>query len=110
MDNIVYCSQHGKERLRERCGVNKKSALRCAEIAASRGRHYTETKGSVRRWLEDHIRDEDRQIFIYGDKAYIFSDNMVLVTVLQMPGELVKQSNYQRVKASRAAERCIAIA
>ena len=110
MGNTIYCSHHGKERLRKRCGVSKKSALRCAEIAASRGRHYTETKGSVRRWLDDHIRDEDRQIYIYGDKAYIFSDSMVLVTVLQMPGDLVRQSNYQRAKASKSNARCMSAA
>lgn len=97
MNSIIYCSHHAKERLRERCGVNKKSALRCAELAVSRGQHYTETKGSVRRWLEDQIQG-NHEIYIHGDKAYVFTDRMILVTVLQLPSEIARCNNNNRRK------------
>ena len=105
MGNIVYCSQHAKERLKERCGVNKKSTLRCAELAVSRGQHYTETKGSVRKWLEAQIIDEEKQIYVHGDKAYVFTNSMILVTELQLPPEIVRCNNNNRRKASRASDR-----
>ena len=102
MENIVCCSQHGKERVRERCGINKKSALRCAENAVSRGQHYMETKGSVRRWLDDQIRNTGHQIYVYGDKAFIFtSETLMLVTVLQMPAEIARCNNKNRRKNNR---------
>lgn len=109
MDNIVYCSHHAKGRLRERCGVNKKSALRCAELAVSRGQHYAETKGSVRRWLEDQIRDNG-EIFVYGDKAYVFTESMILVTVLQLPPEIARCNNNNRKKAARSESLRMAMA
>lgn len=105
MGNTVYCSIHGKDRIRERCGVNKKSTLRCAELAVSRGQHYTETKGSVRKWLEEQIHGGDREIYVHGDKAYIFAtDSMVLVTVLQMPSDITRVFNRNNKKTDRKNE------
>lgn len=102
MENIVYCSLHGKNRVRERCGVSKKSTLRCAELAVARGQHYTETKGSVRKWLDEQIHGIDREIYIHGDKAYIFAtDSKLLITVLQMPSEIARTYNRSNKKHQR---------
>lgn len=105
MENIVYCSHHGSSRIRERCGAKKKSTLRIAENAISRGQHFSETKGSVKRWLEQQLHDKSNQIYVYGDKAYIFSDNNILVTVLQIPAGITRCNNNNRRKGSSGAMR-----
>ena len=89
-EKIIYVSHHGKKRIRKRCGVSKKSALRCAEKAREYGMHYDEVKGAVRRWLENSL-GVNRDIFVHGDKAYIFSENNILITVLQMPPDIVRK-------------------
>lgn len=104
MEKVVYCTQHAKDRLRKRCGISKKSTLRLAELAVSRGQHYTETKGSVRKWLDANIKQEDTQIYIYGDKAYVFTYSMLLVTVLQLPPEITRCYNNSRRKAAKASD------
>lgn len=105
MDKKVNVSYHAAERIHERCGIGKKSAKRCTELALDRGQHYTKTKGSVRRWLEDQIKGGEKQIYAYGDKAYVFSPSgLVLITVLQMPPEIARCHN-QNLKKERAATR-----
>lgn len=105
MDNITYCSIHGSERIRQRCGVSKKSARRCAENAVARGTHYTQTKGSLRRWLDGKIH-YGRQIYVYGDKAYVFAeDSLTLITVLQMPPGIARLSNQSRKKTAQESIR-----
>lgn len=108
-DNIVYVSVHATDRVKERCGISKKRSLRMAELAVERGQNYTDTKGSVRKWLDHQIKNDDRQIYVYGDKAFIFSKyNMVLITVLQIPAELVRCNNNNRRKAARAMQYAVA--
>lgn len=104
MNRTVNITYHAADRIHERCGISKKSAKRCAELAATRGQHYTETKGPVRKWLEDQIREDGRQIYVHGDKAYIFADSLVLVTVLQLPPEIVR-CNIRNLKKAHASMR-----
>lgn len=106
MVSAANVSYHAADRIHERCGIRKKSAKRCMELALDRGQHYTKTKGPVRRWLEDQIKDSDKQVYAYGDKAYIFSPNgLVLITVLQMPPEITRCHNHNLKKARAAARR-----
>lgn len=105
MENIVYCSHHGSSRIRERCGAKKKSALRIAENAISRGQHFSETKGSVKRWLEQQLHDKSNQIYVYGDKAFVFSNNNILVTVLQIPSDIARCNNNNKRKGSSTGKR-----
>ena len=105
MEKKVNVSNHAAECIHERCGIGKKSAKRCTELALDRGQHYTKTKGPVKRWLEDQIKGGEKQIYAYGDKAYVFSPNgLVLITVLQMPPEITRCQN-QNLKKARAAAR-----
>lgn len=94
MNTNIYISNHARQRIKERCGTGKKaSAERMCCLAIERGINAEETRGSLRHWLDEQQYEENRIIYIYGDKAYIYSKDdgdLVLVTVLQLPAEIAR--------------------
>lgn len=94
MDTIIEprASKHAKKRVKERCGVSKSSADRVARLAKERGVRREHTKGPLRKWLDAKHSNSaaDSSIIVWGDKAYIFSSQDVLVTCLQIPSVITK--------------------
>lgn len=84
-------TKHAEERLKERCGFNKKTSERMAHRAYEEGITHSETKGRLNKWVTSlYFRNEKaNNIRLYGDKAYIFC-NQILVTVIQIPSSLMK--------------------
>lgn len=84
-------SKHAEERLKERCGFNKKACKRIAQKAYDDGITHAQTKGVLNKWVTSlYFRNERaNNIKLYGDKAYIFCGE-VLVTVIQIPANLMK--------------------
>ena len=84
-------SNHAKERMKERCGFNKKSCDRMASKAFEEGISHKQTKGRLNKWVTSlYFKNKSaNNIKLYGDKAYIFCDS-VLVTVIQIPISLMK--------------------
>ena len=85
-------SKHAKKRVKERCGVSKKTADRVAKLARERGVERENTKGPLRRWLDAKYLNSDANstLVVWGDKAYVFSAQNVLVTCLQIPSVITK--------------------
>ena len=84
-------SEHAKERLKERCGFNKKAIERMSQKAFEEGIPHSKTKGRLNKWVTSlYFRNQNaNNIRLYGDKAYIFCGT-VLVTVIQIPSSLMK--------------------
>lgn len=104
MNEYIAISDHARQRIKERCGTNKKAAAeRQCLLAIERGICSTQTKGSVRKWADAKLEGQnDMQLFLYGDKAYLFGvSNMTftLVTVLQLPTEIARTAAKNRKKA-----------
>lgn len=89
MNTEIRTSKHAKTRMKERCGLGKKAAERMSILATERGCERVNTKGALRNWLDGKAR-ESQKLYVYGDKAYIFSRDMILITVLQVPTPLTK--------------------
>ena len=88
---MVTVSEHAKKRLRERCGLKKRSVQRMAEKAFTNGIRHSDTRGRLNKWVTSlyfYNKTADN-IRLYGDKAYIFADS-TLVTVIQIPPDLLK--------------------
>ena len=85
----IQVSKHAETRLRERCGINRKSAQRIAEKAFNDGIQHSQTKGNLKKWVTSLYFNNKaaNNIRLYGDKAYIFGGE-VLITVLQIPSNL----------------------
>ena len=102
MNGNIYISNHARQRIKDRCGAGKKAAAeRICNLAIERGTNAEETKGTVRRWLDQQYYDENRVIYLYGDKAFSYTedlDDLVLVTVLQLPAEIFRTVNKNRKK------------
>lgn len=84
-------SNHGKMRMKQRCGLNKKSCERMAKKAFEEGIRHSQTTGQLNKWITSLFfkNTKANNIRLYGDKAYIFCGE-VLVTVIQIPSDLRK--------------------
>lgn len=88
---MVTVSKRAVRRLKERCGLNKRSAQRMADKAFTDGIRHSDTRGRLNKWVTSlyfYNRTADN-IRLYGDKAYIFAGS-TLVTVIQIPPDLLK--------------------
>ena len=92
INNTARASKHAKKRVKERCGVNKKSADRLAGMVLERGVSIEYTKGPLRKWLDvkQSNSDEDSALYVWGDKVFIFSSENVLITCLQIPSVITR--------------------
>ncbi len=84
-------SDHAKQRMKERCGFNKKSQERMAKRALEQGITHKQTKGRLNKWVTSlYFKNRNaNNIRIYGDNAYIFCGD-TLVTVIPVPPSLKK--------------------
>lgn len=87
----MQITKHAKDRMKQRCGFNKKAVNRMAEKALTDGIPHKKTKGQLNKWITSLYFYSERanNIRIYGDKAYIFRDDR-LITVIQVPPSLRK--------------------
>ena len=86
---MVKVTKHAEKRLIERCGLNKKSVQRIADKAFNEGFRHSQTKGSLKKWVDGlyFTNKTANNIRLYGDKAFIFT-NERLITVIQIPSNL----------------------
>lgn len=80
----VIVTRHAADRMRERGGLNRKSIQRIANQIYFNGYPIERTKGRLRKWMYKISKSNPsaQNLRIYGDKLYIFS-NDVLITVFK---------------------------
>jgi chromatin remodeling complex protein RSC6 len=83
---MIDVTNHGRRRIKERCGIKAKGTGRLAKIAFSKGLSRSDVSGSLYKYIDYlyHYNEQANNIRLYGDKVYIFC-NEVLVTVLDTP-------------------------
>lgn len=84
-------TKHAEARIKERCGLGKKTNQRMVEKVFNEGVTHSQTKGRLNKWVTSlYFNNESaNNIRLYGDKAYIFCGE-TLVTVIQIPHDLMK--------------------
>ncbi len=84
-------TEHAKQRMKERCGFNKKTAERMAKKAFYEGMPHAQTKGKLNKWITSlYFKNvKANNIRLYGNYAYIFAGE-TLVTVIPVPVGLRK--------------------
>ncbi len=87
----MHISNHAKQRMKERCGFNKKTQERMSEKALKCGITHAQTKGRLNKWITSLFfkNTNANNIRIYGDNAYIFCRE-TLVTVIPVPANIKK--------------------
>lgn len=88
---MVRASRHARQRMKERCGLPRKSVDRITERAFNQGITHQETSGSLRKWVDELYLSHEtaNNIRLYGDKVYLFAEG-TLITVIQIPNNLIK--------------------
>lgn len=84
-------SIHARQRMKERCGFNRKAQERMAEKAFIEGITHKQTKGRLHKWVTSLFfkNTNANNIRLFGDNAFIFCGE-TLVTVIPVPGNLKK--------------------
>lgn len=81
--DCVFISRHAFDRMKERNGWNKKTALRMTKKVYDNGLAPSQVKGEYRAWaLHRAAKYPESTMKFYGQNLYVFQNN-VLVTVLQ---------------------------
>lgn len=102
-------TKHAKQRMKERCGFNKKTAERMAHKAFYNGITHAQTKGKLNKWITNlYFKNEKaNNIRLYGENAYIFCGE-TLVTVIPVPVNIKKNmEGMVNVKTSAIIQRRI---
>ena len=89
---MVNMTKHGAKRMRERNGLNMKSAVRMTDRVFRDGIRRESTKGRLRKWVDHIYYNGEKLPVIYGDKCYVYSNDgsNLLITVLNIPADLMK--------------------
>jgi len=98
-------TEHAKNRMKERCGLNKKSKDRIVQKVFHEGIRHCETKGRLNKWVTSlwGRNKSANEIRLYGGKAYIFCGE-TLVTVLPIPPNLMKDFSKMTTKKEKTDE------
>lgn len=84
-------SKHAKKRMKQRCGLHGKSAVRIGERVFESGLRREDTKGRLAKWLDLVGKyNQGKLLIVHGETCYIFSSDNVLITLLNIPPELTK--------------------
>jgi hypothetical protein len=83
----MYTSDHARDRIQERCGINKASCDRIAKIAFDNGLTHAEATGQLKAYITKifNRNESANNIRIYAEKIWIFA-NVELVNFKLPPG------------------------
>ena len=97
-DGNIYVTLHAAKRLKERNGWSRRTSIRMIKRILSDGITEKDFSGKQKLWVKNHKRDysERNSYVIYGDKVYIFQDNM-LITLHEAPKK--KYTDYRTRKS-----------
>lgn len=85
-EDTIYISEHAMQRLKERNGWNKETAMRMLKKVCDKGKRETEIKGYLSKWIKDKISNNNKGDYyiLYGEYLYVFNYK-TLVTVFNVP-------------------------
>lgn len=85
-------SKHGKKRMSSRCNNSARTVKKVIEEGFS-----LETfEGDLRNYLElKKDKNLKNTLIVYNQKIFIFSEKLILITVLNIPGRLINSLNKQ---------------
>lgn len=103
----VAVTTHAKKRLKERCGINKQSALRMAEKAFKEGISFNNAGELLQKYISSiYLRHNKmcNNLRIYGNTVYVF-DNRTLITVYPIPENIQNELDAYATSIDVAADK-----
>lgn len=91
MEQTTELTWHGKNRIKQRCGIPKRASERNAQIAFDKGIRHNETTGSLRNYLDGVFLKEGiaNNMRVWQSHVYVFRGER-LITVLSLPSRFRK--------------------
>lgn len=82
----INVTNHAKQRIKERTGINMKGVERSAENAMEKGLKHCELNGSLRKYVDGlYLREKKaNNMRIYSQHVYMFR-NDTLITIIPLP-------------------------
>jgi hypothetical protein len=98
----MYTSDHARDRIQERCGINKASCDRIAKIAFDNGLTHAEATGQLKAYITKifNRNESANNIRIYAEKIWIFA-NVELVNFKLPPGSFCIAQGKKRKAAKK---------
>jgi hypothetical protein len=85
----INVTKHATKRIRERAGINKRSAERFAQNAMERGQTPATLSSCGRIWVEALGLPKTWNPVIYAGMLFIFTSTYQLMTVYNAPGDVL---------------------
>lgn len=91
---MVIITEHAYERAKDRLSLNRKSFENLASKALESGKKHKELKSHLKKYVDKLYLSykNANNIKMYGHVIYLFRNN-VLLTVYQLPSNLIKYIN-----------------
>lgn len=91
----MVVTNHAKKRMKKRVGTSCKNYDKIAQKAIDDGIRHEETKGNLCKWLDKLFLSHGvgANMRIYHQKVFIFTKEYVLVTVIDVPSNLLNAVN-----------------
>lgn len=96
---MTTVTTHGKNRMRERCGIPKRAAERNAQLAFDRGLTYDRTHGKLREYIDRRSDTTNiTDIRVWDGNIYVFYGE-TLLTVYPIPRSILGKEHKNAIKA-----------
>ena len=88
----MIVTTHAKKRIKERINIPKASVDRIANKAIDKGLKHSETSGQLCKFLDKLFLSHRtaKNIRVFNQKVFLFSQKMILITVVPLPNNLKK--------------------
>jgi hypothetical protein len=87
----IKASKHAKLRLHQRAGVPKGGADIITRNAWQKGVQHSELRGDLKKWVDGNVMKSKGIVRIHARKLFIFTGKGRLITVLNIPDELIPE-------------------
>lgn len=101
----AYVTKHGKKRVRQRLGLNKKSVEKQAQKALDYGVSHREATGKLCQYMNGVflMNYKPANMRVYNRMLYLFRDNK-LITVLPLPNRYWAQADKLQQRKAEVAK------
>ena len=91
----MIITRHGDQRTRKRVGVNRSAVAKLAKKALDNGIARDDTHGGLRRYLDyvSHRNSRPVIIRVWSEKVWVYSEDYILITVLDLPQKYRNRAN-----------------
>ena len=97
--SMTTVTTHGKNRMKERCGIPKRAAERNAQMAFDKGLTYEKTHGKLREYIDNKRNTSNiTDIRVWNGSIYVFHGE-TLLTVYPIPRKIYGKEHKNVIRA-----------